>query len=220
MDFESTLLEKQLKELIPISLPESLLTRLDIAMASASDEVATPEEKVIVASSDTELTALEEGLRGLVPYGAPENIISRLDEAMSRWHEEVPVEEKIVSIAPQPERQTSSWLGFRSVAAVGLLGVGVAFITSGRPQSPIVQSQKIPDLTNGNTAPAVFTPKDARASVVSANDRGVIWTKSGQPVRCLEVHVNNKVQFVNERGDKLIVEQPKREVRFTPIPVD
>ena len=220
MDFDSTQLETELRQLTPVSLTGSLLDRLDTAMSAAFEEAPIAEEKVIVASSDTELSALEEGLRGLVPYGVPEDMIAQLDEAMSSWHEEVPVEEKIVPIAPQPERQTSSWFGLRSVAAVSLLGAGVAFITSGQPRNPVAGSRRIPDLTNGNTAPAVFTPKDARASVVSANDHGVIWTKSGRPVRCLEVHVSNKVQFVNERGEKLTVEQPKREVRFTPVKFD
>lgn len=220
MEFETTQIEEELKKLKPVSLSDNLLDRLDSAITAASDEVWISEEKVIVASSDSELSALEEGLRGMVPYGVPEDMISRLDEAMSRWHEEVPVEEKVVPIAPASERETSSWIGLRSVAAVGLLGVGVAFVTSGHPQDPVVESRVIPVLSNGNAAPAVFTPNGARASVVAANDHGVIWTKSGQPVRCLEIHVNNKVQFVGDRGEKLTLEQPKREVRFTKVKFD
>jgi hypothetical protein len=173
-----------------------------------------------VASSDTGLSALEESLRGLVPYGVPADMISRLDDAMARWHEEVPVEEKIVAIHPDVVERRSSWLGIRSVAAVAVLGAGAAILSS----NPFSQSEpiaeRIPDLTNGNTAPVVFTPEDARASVVSAKDHGVVWTKGGQPLRCLEVHVNNELQFVNERGEKLIIEQPKREVTFTPVKFD
>lgn len=220
MEFDTTQIEEELGKLTPAPMSGDLLDRLDSAILEASHEVGADEEKVIVASSDAGLSALEEGLRGMVPYGVPEDMIARLDEAMSRWHEEVPVEEKVVPIAPVPERETSSWIGLRSVAAVGLLGVGVAFVTSGRPQAPVAESRVIPVLSSDNTSPAVFTPNDARASVVAANDYGVIWTKSGQPVRCLEIHVNNKVQFVGEGGETLTLEQPKREVRFTKVKFD
>ena len=178
------------------------------------------DEKIIVASSDTELSDLEECLRRLVPYGVPENLISRLDNAMARWHEEVPIDEKIVEINPGVKSSSSSWYGIRSVAAVAILGAGAAILSSNLFSEPNRVTERIPDLTNGLTTPVVFTPKDARSSVVSAKDHGVVWTKGGQPLRCLEVQVNNELQFVNERGEKLIIEQPKREVTFTPVKFD
>ncbi|MDC0302631.1 hypothetical protein OAL23_00525 [bacterium] len=220
MEINSITLENELKKLTPAPLPDSLLDRLDDAMTTVAAEIAAPEEKIIVASSDTELSALEEGLRGLVPYGVPEDMISRLDDAMARWHEEVPVEEKIVAIHPDIVDRRSSWVGVRSVAAVAVLGAGAAILSSNPFSQPEPVAERIPDLTNGNTAPVVFTPKDARASVVSAKDHGVVWTKGGQPLRCLEVQMSNELQFVNERGEKLIIGQPKREVTFTPVKFD
>jgi hypothetical protein len=139
---------------------------------------------------------------------------------MSRWHEEVPVDEKIVEISRGVKRGKSSFSGIRSVAAVAILGAVVAIFSSNIFYEPDRVAERIPDLTNGLTTPVVFIPKNARASVVSAKDHGVVWTKGGQPLRCLEVHVNNKLQFVNERGEKLIIEQPKREVTFTPVKFD
>jgi hypothetical protein len=224
MELTCPQIEEELKKLSPVSLSGSLLDRLDTAMSVAADETSTVEEKIIVASSDTNLSALEESLRGLVPYGVPEDMISKLDEAMSRWHEEVPESEKVVPIHPQIVPRRSSWLRLRSVAAVGILGAGVAFLTGGNQPAPVADSiagdQSIPILTNGYTVPAVFTPHDARSSVVRANDHGVVWTEGGNPVRCLEVHVNNEVQFINERGEKLTIEQPKREVRFMSVKTD
>ncbi|MDA7508440.1 hypothetical protein N8488_00460 [Akkermansiaceae bacterium] len=121
----------------------------------------------------------------------------------------------------EPSQAASSSLsGIRSVAAVAILGAAAAVFSSNLFSEPDRVAERIPDLTNGLTAPVVFIPKDARASVVSAKDHGVVWTKGGQPLRCLEVHVNNKLQFVNERGEKLIIEQPKREVTFTPVKFD
>ncbi|MFT6178924.1 MAG: hypothetical protein ACJAQT_001354 [Akkermansiaceae bacterium] len=220
MNLDTSQLEGQLKEMTPAGLPDSLLDRLDSAMSAAAAEVAPAEEKIIVVSSDTELAALENTLRRLVPYGVPEDMISRLDSAMSRWHEVVPVEEKIVSIHPEPARQSSSWFGLRSAAAVGLLGAGVAFLTSGNEPAPMAEAQRIPIVSDGMTSHAVFTPNDARASLVSSSDHGVVWTKAGQPVRCTEIHLTNQFRFVNERGERLILEQPKREVRFTSIRFD
>lgn len=219
MNLDTIQLEEELEKLAPARLSDSLLDRLDAAVMEAS-EMAPAEEKILVASSDSELSALEEGLRDLVPYGVPEDMISRLDEAMSRWHEEVPVEEKVVSIHPESVAKKSGWLGLRSVAAVGLLGAGVALMTSGGRPPVVADHQVIPDLSNGNASPIVFTSNNAGASVVSANDHGVIWTKAGKPVRCMEVHVMNRVLFVNEKGERLIIEQPKREVRFTPVKFD
>ncbi|MEN8775068.1 MAG: hypothetical protein ABF379_14960 [Akkermansiaceae bacterium] len=220
MEINSITLENELKKLTPAPLPDSLLDQLDNAMTTVAAEITAPEEKIIVASSDIELTALEESLRGLIPYGVPEGMISRLDDAMARWHEDVPVEEKIVAINSELVNRRSSWLGVRSVAAVAVLGAAAAILSSNPFSEPESVTDRILDLTNGNTAPVVFTPNDARASVVSAKDHGVVWTKGGQPLRCLEVQMSNELQFVNERGEKLIIEQPKREVTFTPVKFD
>jgi len=217
---DSITLENELKKLVPIPLQDCLLDQLDDAMSDAANEISPSSEKIIVAALDTDLSDLEEGLRRLVPYGVPENLISRLDDAMSRWHEEVPVDEKIVEISRGVKRGKSSFSGIRSVAAVAILGAVVAIFSSNIFYEPDRVAERIPDLTNGLTTPVVFIPKNARASVVSAKDHGVVWTKGGQPLRCLEVHVNNKLQFVNERGEKLIIEQPKREVTFTPVKFD
>ena len=217
---DSITLENELKKLVPIPLQDSLLDQLDDAMSDAANEISPSSEKIIVAALDTDLSDLEEGLRRLVPYGVPENLISRLDDAMSRWHEEVPVDEKIVEISRGVKRGKSSFSGIRSVAAVAILGAVVAIFSSNIFYEPDRVAERIPDLTNGLTTPVVFIPKNARASVVSAKDHGVVWTKGGQPLRCLEVHVNNKLQFVNERGERLIIEQPKREVTFTPVKFD
>lgn len=217
---DSITLENELKKLVPIPLQDSLLDQLDDAMSDAANEISPSSEKIIVAALDTDLSDLEESLRRLVPYGVPENLISRLDDAMSRWHEEVPVDEKIVEISRGVKRGKSSFSGIRSVAAVAILGAVVAIFSSNIFYEPDRVAERIPDLTNGLTTPVVFIPKNAHASVVSAKDHGVVWTKGGQPLRCLEVHVNNKLQFVNERGEKLIIEQPKREVTFTPVKFD
>lgn len=223
MELDTTQLEEELKALKPVALSDGLLDRFDLAMLEQTGE--REEEKIIVASCDPQLAALEESLKDLVPYGIPEDMISRLDEAMSRWHEEVPVEEKVVPmhIEIEPARRESSWLGLRSVAAVGLLGAGLAFMMSEPQASSVAETQKIP-VTNvvdsRQVTPVVFTSNNARSSVVSANDHGVVWTRTGSPVRCTEVHVRNRVFFVNEKGQKIILELPKREMRFTPVKFD
>jgi hypothetical protein len=220
MESHSTLLESELSHLTPTPISSSLLDRLDGAMKAAAAEVSNSDDKIIEALAHGELSSLEESLRDLVPYGVPENMISRLDEAMSRWHEEVPLDEKIVSIKQDPSEKRAHWIGLRSVATVALLGAGVAFMPQDFFNKPAAMTQRIPVLPAGNTSLAVFTPNTARASVVSASDHGVVWTKSGQPLRCLEVQVNNEFQFVNEKGEMLTLKQPKTEVRFTPVKFD
>ena len=220
MKLSSEHIEEQLKKLAPAPLSSSLLERLDQAMVDGASEAEARDEKIIAVSSDAELASLEERLSGLVPYGVPKDMIARLDNAMSRWHEEVPEKEKVVELHPTVAPKRSSSLGLRSVAAVGLLGACAAFLTSGDPSAPTTAEQRIPVLSNGYAAPAVFTPNDAGSSVVVANDHGIVWTEGGSPVRCLEVQVNDKIQFVNGHGEKLTLEKPKREVRFTTVKFD
>ena len=169
---------------------------------------------------DAELNKLEEKLKKLSPLGMPDDMISRLDSAMARWHEHVPVEEKIVPLNQEPAESTGNWLGWRSVAAVALMGAGVAFISGGGnpPENPSVASSMSKARVGISTA--AFTPSDARAKILSTNDVGVIWTKSGQAVRCMEVNATNTVYFQNEEGEQVIVEQPTREVVFLPARID
>ena len=74
--------------------------------------------------------------------------------------------------------------------------------------------------TRAGISTAAFTPSDARAKILSTNDVGVIWTKSGQAVRCMEVNATNTVYFQNKEGEQVIVEQPTREVVFLPAKID
>ena len=221
MEPDLTRLEEELAALRPIALHDDFLSRLDNAMVEAAGEISAPQEEVIVATSDPELASLEESLRRLAPLGMPEDIISRLDEAMQRWHEKVPVEEKVVPMHPARLPEKNAWLGIRSVAAVGFLGAALAFYASGvKSGDQVADSPRIPVLTNGAIADASFVPRDARASVVSANDHGVVWTKSGQAVRCVEVELKNSLEFENESGERIIIEKPKHEVRFFPLKFD
>lgn len=169
---------------------------------------------------DAELNKLEEELKKLSPLGMPDDMISRLDSAMARWHEHVPVEEKIVPLNQEPAESTGNWLGWRSVAAVAVMGAGVAFISGGEnlPANPSVASSMNEARVGISTA--AFTPSDAQAKILSTNDVGVIWTKSGQAVRCMEVNATNTVYFQNEEGEQVIVEQPTREVVFLPAKID
>lgn len=220
MDQELTRLEAELASLKPLALTADFLLRLDDAMVEAADEVARPAGEVIVPTSDPELLELEEGLRMLSPNGIPDDLISRLDQAMQRWHEEVPVAEKVVPMRPAAD-SGSAWFGLRSVAAVGILGAAMAFMWNGdKPSDDVANAPRIPVLTNGAVTPAAFVSRDARASVVSANDHGLVWTKGGQALRCLEFEVNNSLEFVNENGDLLVIEKPNREVRFVPAKFD
>lgn len=216
MDQELINIEEELACLTPIALTDGLLSQLDNAMVTAVGEVSSPEEEVIITSTDPELAGLEQSLRSLSPHGMPDDLIARLDSAMQKWHEDVPIEEKVVPLHPQEEK-SGHWLGLRSVAAVGLLGAVSALMWNGGTATTVAdESPRIPVLTNGAVTPVQFVSKDARASVVSTNDHGVIWTKDGQPLRCIEVEVNNSLEFEADNGVLLTLEEPKREIRVVP----
>ena len=158
---DSITLENELKKLVPASLQGSLLDQLDGAMVAAVTEMSLSDEKIIVASSDTELSDLEECLRRLVPYGVPENLISRLDDAMARWHEEVPIDEKIVEINPGVKSCSSSWYGIRSVAAVAILGACAAILSSNLFSEPNRVTERIRTLLTGSQR-RLFSPQRMR----------------------------------------------------------
>jgi len=169
---------------------------------------------------DAELNKLEEELKKLSPLGMPDDMISRLDNAMARWHEHVPVEEKIVPLKPDPAELTGNWLGWRSVATVALMGAGVAFLSGGRDSHASTPSVSTMNQTRPGISTAAFTPSDARAKIHSTNDVGVIWTKTGQALRCMEVNATNTVYFQNGKGERVILKQPTKEVVYIHTKID
>lgn len=215
-------IENELRKITPVGLSGALLDRFSDAMEEAAAEVREEQNKVVEARLDDELSSLESSLRRLVPHGMPENMISRLDEAMSRWHEKVPLNEKIVPLKSlNKTRKRSVRPGWGAVAAMVVTGAGAALLTSEKADPARAATQRLPVRTESNTAPVVFTPGDARASVVSANDRGILWTEDGRPVRCVEVELQNEVHFKNPLGEKLVFAEPKkREVILKPVKFD
>lgn len=217
MDANETVVEETLKAMQPSPLSGRLLDRLAGAMDEAGSRVEDrPSDRILHPTLNGELADLEETLRELLPHGMPENMIGRLDEAMSRWHEKVPVEEKVVPLIQVTER--SSKVSFRprwrAVAAVALMGVGAAFLTSQNPADPSLTKKRIPVSVEADSTPVVFTPDDARSLVLATNDHGVVWTENGLPVRCLEREVKKEVSFTGERGEQLTIARPVREVMF------
>jgi hypothetical protein len=216
-------LEHKLKELAPASVPEAMLDRFARAMDESRAEVRAARTKVVEVPLDRELTSLEETLGKLVPHGMPENMISRLDDAMSRWHEKVPLEEKVVSLNARAGAERRSLRpGWRAVAAMAVLGIGTAFLTEGNAGFGRVSDHRIPVHHKGEATPVVFTsaPGEARVSVLSTNDHGVMWTEEGLPVRCVEVESENEIRFENRKGEKIIIARPKKEITFTPVKFD
>lgn len=217
MDAEVTVVEETLKAMKPSSLSGPLLDRLAGAMEQACAGEEQTADNIIHPTLNGELAALEETLRELVPHGMPENMIGRLDNAMARWHEKVPVEEKVVPLMPAAEepRRASFRPGLRAVASVALMGVGAAFLTTHDPEGSALTKKRIPVSVGADPTPVVFTPGDARSLVVATNDHGVVWTENGLPVRCLEREVKKEVSFTSERGEKLTIARPVRELMFT-----
>lgn len=223
MNSDTIDIENELRDLQPARLSDSQLGRFSAAMDAAASDADSSRAKIVESPLGSELSSLERTLGNLVPHGMPENMISRLDEAMARWHEKVPLEEKVVALPSlNSSKQDSSRGGWRMVAAVAISGVAAAFLTSGPSGGEKLAVEKIPVRQEGSSAEVVFKPAsgDVRQAVVEANDYGVFWTRDGMPYRFFEVESQAEVHFQNDKGEKLIIARPKKEISVTPVKFD
>lgn len=225
-------IEEILTELEPQPLSADLLARLDHAMSQADEIEESPD-----ISSEEELD-ISLKLSELDPCPISSELILRLDHAMSRWHESVPLEEKVVALNQEQVNKPSSshWLGWKSAAAVAILGVSMAFLTGERPEahSPdIVRNEAImlspseknivgTSVQDPNIRPASYTfrPRHSQADFVGATERGLLRTQDGQVLRCVELKVNNKFKFKNARGETITVQAPRTQLFLSPLTVD
>lgn len=170
---------------------------------------------------ESDLKEIEAKLAKLSPHGMPDDILSRMDEAMCRWHESVPVEEKVISLNESVAPTQSSTFQWRSIAAVALFGASAAlYFNNGslvEASNPVTTQPAIQAVGVSN---ATFTPRQAKAEVVSYQDRGYVTSPSGQTLRAVGVKVSNQVHFRNANGDRVKLEKPSMEVIFVPLDVD
>lgn len=208
--------EELLREVSPEPLSARYLDQLDDLMV----RVKETEEFTEVSEFQSELTSLEKSLAAIMPQGMSGEMIERLDQAMSRWHETVPVEEKVVAMPMIKNGTRSTWIGLRSVASVACFGALFALGWEKIGSGPTLAEERIPVSVKNQLQPVNFRPGVVDTCVVKRKERGLIWTRKGDPVRCQEVVVRNRLLFVNEKGERLIIERPQREVHFSKVKFD
>lgn len=130
MNSDSEILEATLLEIEPVGLSPELFSRLETAMdAAAADQRAMDRAEDAPMADEEEVLV---SLRDLEPVAMSEELFSRLDSAMENWPASVPVEEKVVAM-PFRRRflgQPGGGMGWRSAAAVAVLGVGLGVLVS------------------------------------------------------------------------------------------
>jgi len=221
-------IEETLAAMKPLEMSADLFARLDDAMCHAH-ETAEAEEEVDIA----------EELSDLMPSAMSPELFARLDDAMARWHETVPVEEKVIPLNQEDvekAKKESSWLGWKSAAAVALFGGTMALMSTGTVEqntAPVMVSHPA-NLNSVSSRPSVslsdnhpniipastFRPGGAQSDILSAENRGVVWTQNGQAVQCIELKVSDQVQFKNQNGEQLTIQKPKTQIFLFPIKVD
>jgi len=230
MDSDIQQLEETLSELKPQPLPVDLLARLDLAM---NEQVADEIEEV----AEAEEMCIADELSDLEPAPISPEMIARLDEAMSKWHESVPVEEKVIPLNQENavQKKGHQWMGWKSAAAVGVLGASMAFLTannadkSSKPSvSPgagssgyYVVNESMP-LSRGNIVPAsnTFQPREASTNFVRPAGNQLRWSTDGKLIQRFKVEVTERLKYGNDQGEFFILQQPRIENLDYEVTVD
>ena len=199
-------LESSLSGLRPARADGGLLERLE----SAAD------------GSLTELTVSELRFESLLsahrPAALPAEFFASLEKVVASTP--FPVGEKIVmftkgNMAP---KNVSRFRPMAAAAAVALLGGLSALLipngaTSGNQGGP-VGANPVPARLAGGFVPASYGNK-----VQTASDEGVVW-KENRPHRVVRVVYKERASLINDRGERVEVEQPRVEYILVPEKID
>jgi hypothetical protein len=208
MEPEIQELEDTLKSLRPAASADDCMARL---LAAVESRLPTADP------------ALERDLARLRPAPLGGGVAERLLETVARVP--FPVDEKVVlfpgATKPAAKRASrNSWIA--AAAAVAVLGGFAAMMVEGPTGSrtaPVAKSDgerrsaPVGDATG-------FVPAALGSGVQEASDEGVMWTKDGRPMRMVRVIYNDRVKYLNERGEIIEVERPRVEYLMVPEKID
>lgn len=212
-------LEQALKDLLPLTLDEDFLTRLDEA---ANDQ--------LIPLSEAELR-FEDSLRSHSPAGLPAEFLKALEGVVADVP--FPINGNILlfpKAAPaaahtqQKTRRTPMWA---AAAAVALIGGTTALLLPNHSASgtsaPIAQQTSRATPTTPASAPnnqTNFSPYIMNTTFSDAKDEGVSWHQPGTPHRILKTTYIDQYTLKNEKGETITVEQPRTEYIFVPEKMD
>ena len=160
-----------------------------------------------------ELLQLETELAALRPARMPSRLLARIDAGVAALPDATtaklvpfPIEPR--RVAARPTARAGWWA---AAAAVALLGSVAALMAPSRStpatDDPLVV---VPSVTSH------FVPADTRAGVREVADQGIVRTNEQQAFRRVRVVYLEHVTLVNERGEKIVIEQPRVEYLLVP----
>lgn len=217
-------LEQQLQTLVPCSIPQGMMNRIEQSML-ATGESSPPAED--------DFDDLEIHLGHIAPTAMPEDMLGRMVRAMDRWHEHVPVEEKVVPFGEKQtstaERQQARKRMFAAAAAVALLGAVTALTLPRFSKDPQISTASVASthtITHdpGNTvmvdvAPrdALFLPDSLSHKVTKTSDHGVVMTRDNTPHRCIRVDYIDRIKVQDDEGREIEIERPGVDYMLLPV---
>lgn len=205
MDTEFQELESQLKAMAPTGLNEDLLARLGAAMCGDAQTTAA------------ELRPLESSMSKLEPATVPARLGEQLEGELVRVP--FPVDEKVVlfprgsKAESRSKKVSKSWLGI--AAAVAIAGALSAMLISPKKESSEMVFKGAPLIESGAFVPAAYD-----SGVSDTADLGVLWSSDQKPMRVVRVVYVDRVDFVNDKGEKMTMEVPRVEYLVVPQKID
>ena len=164
-----------------------------------------------------ELQPLERELAALMPAKVPSRLIERIAAGVAALPD--PAHAKLLPFPLDARRSPAARSGYTgwwaAAAAIALLGSVAALLAPDRAAAPAVAT--------GNLAPAPpakfdkFVPAGLRTGVSEVADEGVMRANDHDAYRRVRVVYLEHVILVNERGERIVVEQPRVEYLLVPV---
>jgi len=223
MDLERDKLERELAASEPSALDAALAERLGAALDGSLTR--TPEV----------LRPVEEALGSLAPGSLPAGLLERLEESTAGVA--FPINDKVVAFpaprevpaAAAPARGSGRrWGWIASAAAVALAGALSALLIDpagepvmagggGAAREPLVAGATG---ATGSIDPAAFQPAGFGSDLSGTDDLGVMWSDDEQPMRVVRVVYTDRIEFLNDKGERAVLEVPRVEYFVVPEKVD
>lgn len=205
MDHEFQDLESTLARFKPVAPDDACLDRLMAAVEGRLQSAATD-------------PVVERDLSRLRPAALTHGVSERMLGTVARAA--FPVDRNVVLFPGKPKaaeapRPRRPW--FAAAAAVAVAGAFTALMIEAPKATPAG-----PVAGAGNTARESkgFVPASMGSGLQEATDEGVAWTRDGRPMRMVKVIFRDRVQYRDDDGKIIEMEQPRVEYLMVPENID
>ncbi len=236
-------LEQQLVDMVPSAICSDLQIKLEESMVAhvCSDQYMDSYHE----THTHELQELEVHLKDIAPVSMPTDMLNRMVDAMDQWSEE-PAEQNVIGFddfqRQQPSKSGLFGIGFLSAAAAVALLAGVAALVvsdfspesagdlaaqslstssesaSFTPEASNVSSISAPSIGSGDTSSYASSAEILTSKVMSSREK-IIYDKSENPYRFVEVQYMDEVKVKSPCGRDVILSRPRKDGYLIPIKV-